>query len=66
MDLNENVPQSIIDEARRLNFIQDRIESRLFRCADSESLLFYNGNGLFSVVEDKENLGKIIHKYTPA
>jgi len=66
MDLNENVPQSIIDEARRLNFIQDRIESRLFRCADGESLLFYNGNGLVSVVEDKENLGKITHKYTPA
>ncbi len=62
----ENVPQYIIDEARKLNFIQDKIEARLFRCIDSDSLLFYNGNALVSVVENKQDLGKIINRSTEA
>jgi len=66
MEDKYEVPQHIIDEAARLNFIQDKIEFRLFRCADVESLLFYNGNNLVSVVENKEDIGKVIHTHREA
>lgn len=48
-------------QAAQCGFAQSRKDERLFE-SESGSLLFYNGNGLVNVVENKERIGLVLNR----